>query len=85
MIAEARFDRWLAEVVAAHLEDHPSQRRLSGDITVEEEARLAVVMVSSAVHYHVRSAIENDVDVALSEQDIERTIDMMAEIHRKEP
>ena len=85
VIAAARFDRWLAGVVATHLEAHPAQRRLSGDITVEEEARLAVIMVSSAVHYHVRSAIENDVDVALSEHVVERTIDRMAEIHRQEP
>jgi AcrR family transcriptional regulator len=85
VIADVRFDRWLAGVVATHLEEHPAQRRLSGDITVEEEARLVVIMVSSAVHYHVRSAIENDVDVALSEQVVERTIDMMAEIHRQEP
>ena len=85
VIADARFDRWLADVVATYLGDHPAQRRLSGDIKVEEEARLGVIMVSSAVHYHVRSAIENDVDVALSEHLVERTIDMMAEIHRQEP
>jgi len=29
--------------------------------------------------------MEEDVDVALSEKDIENTIDLMAEIHGKEP
>jgi AcrR family transcriptional regulator len=82
--ANAQFDSWLAKVVADYLANHPSRRRLSRETTVEEEARLAVIMVSSAVHYHVRRAIENDVDVTLSERDIERTIDMMAEIHRKD-
>ena len=85
VIADSRFDSWLAKIVAAHLQERPSRRRLSGETTAEEEARLAVVMVSSAVHYHVRRAIENDVDVALSEKDIEHTIDMMAQIHRKKP
>lgn len=85
VIAEAEFDRWLAEIVAGHLRAHPALRRLAGHAAVEEEARLAVVMVSSAVHYQVRLAIENDVDAALSEKDIEQTIDMMAEIHRMEP
>ena len=85
VIAEAEFDRWLVEVVAGYLKTHPSLRRLSGQTTVHEEARLSVVMVSSAVHYRVRLAIENDVDAALSHNDIEQTIDMMAEIHRKQP
>lgn len=84
VIAEAEFDTWLVAVVAGHLHDHPSVRRLSGVTTVEEEARLAVVTVSSAVHYQVHLAIENDVDANLSEREIERTIDMMAEIHRQD-
>ena len=84
VIANARFDRWLAELVATHLEKHPSERRLTGVVTTEEEARLAVNMVSSAVLFHIRSAIQNDVDVVLSEQLVGQTIDMMAEIHRKE-
>ncbi len=84
VIANAGFDRWLAGVVATYLDNHRAQRRLSESTTVEEEARLAVNMVSSAALYHVRSAIENDVDLTLTEQLVERTIDMMAEIHRKE-
>jgi len=85
VIGEAQFDDWLAEVVAGHLRDHPSRRRLSRRTTVEEEAKLAVMMVSSAAHYQVRRAIEKDIDMVLREKDIEDTIDLMAEIHRKEP
>ena len=83
MTADAEFDNWLAKVVADHLRRHPSRRRLSREATVEEEARLAVAVVSSAVHYEVRRAIENSLDVPLSGKDIEHTIDMMAEIQRK--
>jgi AcrR family transcriptional regulator len=80
--ADAEFDTWLAAVAAAHLEKHPEQRRLSPETSLEEEAELAVMVVSSAVHYQVRRAIENDSDAALSGKDIERTIDMLAEIQR---
>ena len=82
--ADAQFDTWLAGIVAEYLTAHPWRRRLAEQATVEEEARLAVMAVSSAVHYHVRRAIDNDVDIALSEDDIEHTIDMMAQIHRKD-
>jgi hypothetical protein len=75
----------LAGIVATYLLDHPAQRRLAEPIAVDEEARLAVIMVSSAAHYHVRRAMENDVDAVLSEEIVERTIDMMADIHRQEP
>lgn len=84
VIANAQFDNRLAEVVDAYLQRHPSRRRLSGKVAVEEEARLAVMVVSSAVHYHVRRAIENDVDVTLNEEIMEHTIDMMALIHRED-
>lgn len=79
--ADARFDGQLAEIVAEHLRLHPFRRRLAGKVGVEEEARVAVMVVSSAVHYRIRRAMEDDVDVAVTEKDIERTIDMMAEIH----
>jgi AcrR family transcriptional regulator len=82
--AEVQFDGWLAGVVAEHLRMYPWRRRLGEEVAVEEEARLAVTVVSSAVHYHVRRAIENDVDATLSEKDIERTIGMMAQIHQKD-
>jgi AcrR family transcriptional regulator len=80
----ARFEGWLARIVADHLRTHPSRRRLSGRVTVEEEARLAVAVVSSAVHYLVQQSIERDIDANLGTTDIEQTIDMMAEIHRKD-
>jgi hypothetical protein len=85
VINDLEFDRWLSGLVALHLRSHPSRRRLCRTMPVEEEARLAVAMVVSAVHYLVRGAIERDEDVSLSETDIELTIDAMAQIHRKEP
>jgi AcrR family transcriptional regulator len=84
MTADAQFDDWLAQVVADHLRMHPARRRLAREATVEEEARLAVAAVSSAVRYQVRRAIENGLDTPLSDKDIEHTIDMMAKIHAKE-
>lgn len=84
MTALDRFENQLTRVVADHLRMHPSRRRLSGRITVGEEARLAVVVVSSAVHYLVRQSIERDIDANLGTEGIEQTIDMMAEIHRKD-
>ena len=78
------FENQLTRVVADHLKADASRRRLSGQIAVTEEARLAVTMVSSAVRYRVQQSIERDVDANLSTKDIERTIDMMALIHRKD-
>ncbi len=79
--ADLQFDAWLVGVVAEHLKASPSQRRLGDEATVEAEARLAVTVVSSAVHHLVRQAIEEDVDAVIDAEDIERTIDMMAKIH----
>jgi AcrR family transcriptional regulator len=50
----------------------------------EEEARLAVIMVSVAVRYLAQQAIDNDIDAPLTAEDIDRTIDMMARIHRED-
>jgi AcrR family transcriptional regulator len=83
LIAIARFESWMARIVADHLRMHPSRRRLSGRVTVEEEARLAVIVVSSAHHFLVQQSIERDIDANLGTTGIEETIDMMAEIHGK--
>jgi AcrR family transcriptional regulator len=85
MISDARFDGWLVGLVAAHLRAHPVRRRLRGRVTVEEEARLAVTVVATAVRHLVQQAIDKDIDADIDARDIERAIDMMAEIHRKGP
>ena len=83
VVLDARFDNWLATIVTEYFRVHPSRRRLMGRATGEEEARLAVAAVSSAVHYLVQQAIERDIDTDIAAEDIEETIDLMAEIHRK--
>lgn len=85
VILDDQFDSWLAKLVADHFRRHPSRRRLTGRVSGDEEARLAVAAVSSAVHYLVRQAIERDIDTDIGAEDIEGAIDMMAGIHRAEP
>jgi len=84
VVAEATFQHWLSDVVSTYLSSHPGERRLSRETPVDDEAFLAVIMVSSAVHYHVRAALEKGAEADLSESVVEQTIDMMAEIHRKQ-
>jgi AcrR family transcriptional regulator len=81
---QIQFDNWLTGVVSAFLQAHPERRHLSEGITIEEEARLAVIMVSVAVRYLAQQAIDNDIDAPLTAEDIDRTIDMMARIHRED-
>jgi AcrR family transcriptional regulator len=78
----ARFDTQLVHVVAGHLREHPSLRRVATRLTVEDEARLAVAMVSATVRYHTLRSIAEDADVPMSVADIEEIIDLMACIHR---
>jgi AcrR family transcriptional regulator len=87
LIALMEFEVELTRLVTGHLRAHPERRRLVRLASVEEEASIAVVMVDSAVRFSVERWLErwsaNGDDLSLSARDIERTIDMMAEIHRR--
>lgn len=75
-----RFESELVGVVVGHLEAFPVRRRLSGRLTVDEEARLAVAVVASAVRYRAQELIRRDINVELSFKDIEEIMDMMAKM-----
>ena len=78
-----RFESWLTQVVADRERLDPTRRRLSGQVTVEEEARLAVMVISSAIRHQVQQSIEKDIDANLGAEDLEMTITMMAAILRE--
>lgn len=84
MTALTEFEAELTRLVANHLRAHPERRQLARVASADEEACLAVSMVGSAVRYSMQQWSGIDTDLALHAQDIERTIDMMAEIHRRD-
>ncbi len=84
MSAVMEFQTALERLVADYLRLHPERRRLASQVDLKEEARLAVGMVGSAVRHSLEVWAETDADVTTHTQNIERTIDMMAEIHRKD-
>ena len=84
MTALMEFETDLTKVVAGFLETHPQCRRLERLTSVDGEASMAVVMVDSAIRYSMERWSANGDDAPSYSRDIERTIDMMAEMHRQD-
>jgi AcrR family transcriptional regulator len=84
MNAVIGFEAELTSLLAHHLCAHPERRRLARQASVEEEAGIAVAIVGSAIRCSMERWSATDDDVTLHSRDIERTIDMMAEIHVKD-
>jgi AcrR family transcriptional regulator len=83
MLEVAKLEEWLAEVVAEYLESHPELHHPS--LSLDDEALLAVGLVSAAIRFQLRRGGEHDPDKVLADDEIESAIDMMADINRKEP
>jgi AcrR family transcriptional regulator len=84
LTALVKYEMELTTLVASYLGTHPDRRRLAGLASVEEEAGIAVAMVAAAVRYSVELWTATDDDPLLHAQDIERTIDLMSAINRKD-
>ena len=82
MTALMKFETGLTKVIASFLRVHPERRRLTPPASVDDEASLVVAMVDSAIRYSMERWSASG-DVPTLTRDIERTIDMMAEMHRK--
>jgi AcrR family transcriptional regulator len=74
----------LTEIVVDYLGEEPSRRRLSGKVTVEEEALLVVAIVGTAIRYTMDRWLERDIDAFSPGEMIENTISLMAGIHEEE-
>lgn len=74
----------LAGIIVDYLREEPSRRNLSGKVTVEKEARLAVTIAGAAIRYSMDMWLENDLDTFAPSEMIERTLSLMAQIHKKD-
>lgn len=75
----------LARLVAEYLRDKPSRRRLSGRVAVEEEARLIVAIVGAAIRYSLDTWLESRFGALDAGQILENTINLITDIHRRDP
>jgi AcrR family transcriptional regulator len=83
MTALMEFETGLTKVIASFLRLHPERRRLAGLASVDDEASMMVAMIDSAIRYSMERWPPSG-DVQTFARDIERTIDMMAEIYRRD-
>jgi AcrR family transcriptional regulator len=74
----------LTRIIVDYLREEPPQRHLLGKVTVEEEARLAMTVAGAAIRYSMDMWLENDLDTFAPSEMIERTLSLMAQIHKKD-
>jgi AcrR family transcriptional regulator len=85
MTEVSRLELWLTRIVADYLQANASERKLVHRLSVEEEALLAVTVVSTAVRYQLQRAAQTGTGVVLSAGDIKAVIAMISEMRGKAP